>query len=631
MKNLLTKLKFMFIANTIVKLFLIAALVNLNLSIFGQNQNHTQSNSYYAHLYEVNKEWLHHKEICPEKNISFQSDQDRIQLHLKLVIAHLKSNAPTNLNTSQQNNRKHLLDSLQKYCDNKVFPVNKYHSNRQPYFVDEIGTNCAVAHLIYSSGHESLVNQISKEHNYDYIKDIDTKGLKEWAIHHGFTLDELKWIQPGYSPAPTIEQVQDGPNGEVKKVSFNFQNNSLVIAGKFTELNTLPCLNVGVYKNNQLACLGNGIDGIINDVINNFGTTYVFGELHHNGQIYPAAKFENSNWTYLNIPNRTGAISYCGNTSSAQYQFEIAISHSSIPGKQEVWHYLNNNTWQKKMQVNGIILDLANSGYGRIYAGHFDSVISYNPNAMIDTMLMVHNVVINPHHTTNWYGLGNEVSDTVKVVANIGNAIVFGGACSNQMDASNICLSRYFNATLQPLFINTTTTQNFSVNSIAYDNGTSFYFGGDFYISPMVGYFGRNLASFNLMYSSMEPIAFFDQPVNSISYLNDLLFIGGMFEINETSVGTQNIRYLAKQISAVGIAERPIDNLNIHPNPFRNTLIIEGLANDVSFAITNIQGSLIKQGRTINNKIESLDFLSRGTYLIHLYTPNGNIVKKVIK
>ena len=451
-----------------IKTVLMVIFTSFSLSFFANS--HLLTKSYSDHLSEINKEWLNHKEACPTGSISFSSDLDRIQLHLNLVIGHLKTNIPSGLNSAQLSNRLSLLDQLQDYADLKVFPVNKYHSIRTPYFVDAIGTNCAVGQMIYVSGHKDLVERISKEHNYDYIKDIHTEGILEWANEFGFTLEELKWIQPAYGPTHTIDQVLDGTNGTVNVVVESPEDESLIIAGAFTELDSLPCLNIGKYKNNQLSCLGSGIDGIINDVIALSSGVFVFGEIHHNSQVFPMAKYDGIDWSYIEIPTREGATSTTGNKGGPGYIYEIAINHSSIAGHQEIWHYMFNFTWEKQTKVKGFILDMDVTSYGRVYVGHFDTVIVYDSNALVDTTFLANNVLFRANFVNEWFGIGNEVSDTIKVVKNIAGGIVFGGTCSNETGGNKVCMSRYSNSVLEPLFLNEYGPNDYSVNTIVSKN-----------------------------------------------------------------------------------------------------------------------------------------------------------------
>src|SRR5437868_3411237 len=82
------------------------------------------------------------------KQHSFKSDVELIQLHLLLVEKNL-SNAPaTGLTAIQLANRSECLDILHAYWTKGVFPINLYHAKRTPYFIDHVGTACAVGQLI---------------------------------------------------------------------------------------------------------------------------------------------------------------------------------------------------------------------------------------------------------------------------------------------------------------------------------------------------------------------------------------------------------------------------------------------------------------------------------------------------
>ncbi|MEO1715324.1 MAG: hypothetical protein AAFU60_18505, partial [Bacteroidota bacterium] len=135
----------------------------LGASVTTYAQSHSHSNSLFNHLATVNKEWLDHADACPQGTMSFASDIDRIQRHLDLVIDYLLDNIPAHLTAEQLENRVELLAGLQTYADQKVFPINTDHPTRQPYFVDDFGTHCAVGQMMALSGNQALVAAIQKE------------------------------------------------------------------------------------------------------------------------------------------------------------------------------------------------------------------------------------------------------------------------------------------------------------------------------------------------------------------------------------------------------------------------------------------------------------------------------------
>ncbi|WP_107037182.1 T9SS type A sorting domain-containing protein [Brumimicrobium mesophilum] len=614
----------------IFKIKTVLTIVFICFSLSTQANIHNQENSYFEHLSEVNKEWLHFKEACPEGNISFNSDVDRIQLHLNLVIQELKSNIPVHFNEEQVSKRLNLLEKLQDYADKKVFPINLYHSVRTPYFVDHLGTNCAVGQMIYVSGHEVLVSKISKKHNYDYIRDIHTKGLVEWANEFGFTLDELKWIQPGYPPAQTIDQIGEGTNGTVKKVIRNPHDQSVLFAGDFSELDSLPCLGIGSYKNDQLSCLGNGIEGTINDVVPFYTGIFVVGKLIHNGQVYPLAKYDGS-WTFMEIPNRSGAIGKLINYGGIDCNYEIVLRSDSLPNHDEIWHNSGNDEWVKKATVNGFISDMTKSGVGRVYGGHFDTTFVHYSFMNTTVAVPVNNVVIHYYSYGDWFGIGADVSDTVKVVKEIGGALFIGGTCSSDSAANNICISRYLNSTLQPIVLNEYGPGDFSINAIAkslFNSGNKFIFGGEFHFD--VGWtYGDNLATYDLVNNSVQALAILDGPVYSLDYnYNDDLFIAGNFHSNQG----QTINNLGRITSTLGTNEFITEeNVNVYPNPFTSTLNLEGIKGGLKYSILHIDGRIAKIGTVQNERINDLDFLPKGSYLLRIESENGVITKRVLK
>ena len=242
-----------------------------------------ENSSLYEHMVEVNAQWEKFKTACPNKVLSFNSEEERIQMHLSLVVKHLSNYVNPELSAKQLKNRSLLLNALSVYADYGQFPLNAYHSVRTPYFIDDYGTHCAVGYLMAFSGNESLSIQISDNQNFHYLIDIEHPDLLNWSKEFGFTLDELKWIQPSYNPTESFEQVGFGTNGEI--IDFYPYYRGYVIGGNFDTLNAIPCLNIGNFENNQLSCIGEGVNGNIAAVSELQGNYYACGELLEDGKI----------------------------------------------------------------------------------------------------------------------------------------------------------------------------------------------------------------------------------------------------------------------------------------------------------------------------------------------------------
>lgn len=152
-------------------------------------------------LLELNKYW---KAVSNEAYFSAEinqfSEKELIKFHLLSVVDSLKKVDVRQFNHKQIENRNLLLERLSFYADRQLFPRNTYHWERTPYFIDSYGTACAVGYLIIESGNHDLATKISHEMNYAYLEDMPFPEIVEWAQAHGFFVDELKWIQPGYGP-----------------------------------------------------------------------------------------------------------------------------------------------------------------------------------------------------------------------------------------------------------------------------------------------------------------------------------------------------------------------------------------------------------------------------------------------
>ncbi len=170
--------------------------------------------STYKQLCNLNKYWKQHddyKDLLQSEEY-FESDRALIKLHLSLVENHLRTNYDPNLSLEQLNKRNEGLDILKAYWQNGIFPINTKHSYTVPYFIDDFNTACAVGHIMRESGAVEIVNMVKALDNYAYIEDMKFPELGEWAKEYGFTVEELKWIQPAYGPSIVISEDVIEPN-----------------------------------------------------------------------------------------------------------------------------------------------------------------------------------------------------------------------------------------------------------------------------------------------------------------------------------------------------------------------------------------------------------------------------------
>jgi hypothetical protein len=96
-------------------------------------------------LEDLNKHWkaVPHCDPILEEKKQLITDVELIKTHLLLVENSLREKE-LNLTKTQSQNRSLCLDILKGYRERGVFPINLYHSERTPYFIDHKGTACAV-------------------------------------------------------------------------------------------------------------------------------------------------------------------------------------------------------------------------------------------------------------------------------------------------------------------------------------------------------------------------------------------------------------------------------------------------------------------------------------------------------
>jgi hypothetical protein len=586
----------------------------------------------YQHLYEVNKEWKHFKIAAPAQKINFTNDTKRIRFHLETVIDHLSKLVPINSSVEAQEKRSLLLAELKTYAAQEIFPQNIYHKNRQPYFIDHKGTHCAVGYLMKVSGAGDLAVQISKEHNYDYLPNIETEGVLNWAEEQGFSLNELALIQPGYSANEPVEELGKGANGSVNTM---FQTwDKLYLAGEFTLLDSLPCLNVGVYEMGQLSCLGNGVDGKVNDIsyVYNRQEVLVVGDLIDGGIHYPLATYHAVNgWTFHSIPGRSNAEGLHAVESNT---LEVAIKDASIAGT-EIWEE-SNGTWKKQYTFNGVVFDIKQNWY----VGVFNSLIHHR-SGMPDTLIYSHNAVEFDYigNVAHSFSANNtSMPDTIQVVETSGAVTYFGGYGGGY---SAPCVTRFLNNTLQPLIFqynfwswgisNETKILDLKADPVS----GNLYIAGDINYTPLNGTYWTSVGEYQVGTGFLQGYNNFDSSVTSMAVFEGELIIGGPFSQTGRFGIFNPLNHLAKftTATAVSMVEGAL-TLKVFPNPTTNDVTID-LGNDyvdASIELSNTLGQVIHQEEyfsvnTINLSLEGVS----GIYLVKVKTEDAESIVKVIK
>ncbi len=255
--------------------------------------------------------------------MKFNTDEERIQLHLKLVESILNKRSSDHLTVQQFANRKKNLESLVEYWNDGQFPINTRHSHRQPYFIDDYGTACAVGHLLLTSGEEQLAHHISDVQNYAYIHEMNYAELDKWAVENGFTKDELAWIQPGYGETvcyytdefANVPQYNDATQSlsqqEIKTMA-EIPGHGVLFGGSFLQYdsgNDTQTAAVFGYNNNSHVSYGNSIQGTVYDIEYYNGQIYVAGDFVLAGtNFYNIAYWNGTDWTGIQSSDMGGSI-----------------------------------------------------------------------------------------------------------------------------------------------------------------------------------------------------------------------------------------------------------------------------------------------------------------------------------
>lgn len=579
---------------------------------FGLEAN--EKTSLFNHLHEVNKNWQMDVNPMLKTEVSFNTDIERIQFHLLMVENKLRNQQAIRLTEKQKENRLRTLDILYNYALVGKFPVNTYHKIRQPYFIDQYGTYCAVGFLVKETGFDEISVAISKRQNYAYVKEINSPELIKWSKDFGFALEELALIQPSYAPSESYSQVGGGTNGDV--TFSQMVNTRWLIGGDFDTLDNLPCLNVGVFENDQLNCLGTGIDGVVIGIGSKGQTgVTVAGNFPNNGFTYPLAHFDGINWSYDSIPNRTNPTVHA--FASTTYDvLRIAIDDPMNIDEQEIWQK-NQGVWTLLLKVKGEVHFLDKDLI--LCAGEFDSVQVVSTSTWYTTKNAF-------YQYAGWQTVQGDVPDVVKTAELIGLTLYLGGTYSGAATSNSVLFSRCLNGISQALL----TVGDFNIGSYHSVNDIEIYsnnvimVGGKFLLDQGFTMFpGSNLLKYDLVSGTFQLSALFNDEVHTIAKMQNTYYLGGKFTSNGGMF--DNIHHLAKHQANVGIDELVSEsNVLVTPNPSTGKFSIEGLENQSITAIEVID----LQGKTRLSIQTSLNTVDASTVPDGMYFVKINLVNQ---
>ena len=601
--------------NTLI-LFLLAITVHANEKTLNQ-------------LCSVNVQWQKQSDITSilaENNITENINHiDLISLHLQLVEKTLKSRSVGHLNAQQQAKRKELLNKLNAYWNKKQFPINDYLTYKSPVFIDRFGTHCAVGYLMQQSGFESLAREIDNKQKFAYVHDIKVEGVAMWADAHGFTIDELAWIQPGYWVTSTAYDLGGGVNGQVNSILVEQGGMSIYVAGEFnTAGGTIAANNIAVYQSGfagwSWMALNNGVNGKIktmmmhnNQLIVGGAFTLADGQVANHIALYDIVSGQ-----WQNMGSLDGTVN-----TLAVYNNEI-YAGGSFTGMLAKW---NGSAWQDANQMGfygNEVRTLKVITNELIIGGDFE----------LPTGALRKHVV--GYDGTQFLPMGFGTVTPINDLAFYNGRIY---AACDVVSGNDTCALALFNApnndwekVIVP--VNNLGNSFFGekISALAV-SGNEMLCGGNFMAGAGL-FFGKNMMRFTQANAAsandymVSPVLYLDSTVNTIALNNSLAYFGGDFVANNMSSILNHVAYFDV---LTGIKEqRKIEEneLTIFPNPANDICILNfstGFMDKDYLVISNSLGQEINRINLpkggVQYPIEIAGF-SSGVYHINIYSNN---------
>lgn len=380
-----------------------------------------KASNFKSILSQINKYWQNESLIVDDiQGLKIPiSEKEKIKLHLMLVHQKLSQRKIDHLSCKQKTKRKKTLQILKNYYEEERFPINLYHSYRVPYFIDDFGTACAVGHLIIETGYPKISHSIAEKNNYAYIEAMNDPEIEKWASDYGFTVEELKWIQPGYAPycAPGTHEDPECHNGN-GCINPDFAADSLI-----------PPYNV-TYEYND----GSGW------VVDSIGYIHIFGARIGQHRVICIDSLNNSrvyNYTINNVPeiDIQANITHQTDSNNCNASLSVQVSNGNPPYRIELWRIDTNDWW---VDSSGQFSNLCAGSYSIVvydftYCQNAASIQIYNLATSIEER-MLSSMKLSPNPFINNFKISydSHISFQYRIFNLSGQLVQTGEAESNE-------------------------------------------------------------------------------------------------------------------------------------------------------------------------------------------------------
>ncbi|WP_157977239.1 T9SS type A sorting domain-containing protein [Taibaiella helva] len=307
-------------------------------------------------LKEVNACWARQPEATTQPLPVYWQlpEKEWIRLHLALVEKMLRQRDVKTLSPSQKERRRRSLDDLYAYWNEGRFPVNDRYASRTPIFIDARDNFCAVGYLLKASGYEAVSRKIAAQTNLAYVMQMQYPELDLWAQDHGFTKEELAWIQPGYPPEHQVKALGKGVNGTVNELFAAPDGDRLYVGGAFDQVDSsINSRNIAYVTRETSGSyiwhdMAGGTNGAVNAIAAHDGKIFLGGQFTMAGTLMARniAYWENDSWHLAGCLDGTveelavfkgkvyaaGAFALCAGSDAANLAYWNGMGWIAVPG-----------------------------------------------------------------------------------------------------------------------------------------------------------------------------------------------------------------------------------------------------------------------------------------------------------
>lgn len=576
----------------------------------------------HAHLLEVNAEWRSHTSPLLHEAASFGTDVERIAQHLHLVHDHLATHSPAGLSAQQTTERTRALAVLERYAEQARFPRNYILPYRNPIFIDRHGTACAVGHLMIESGHRALAERIDAEMELAYIREIDIPEVAQWAAAHGFTTDELAWIQPAYQPVIEWFTLGGGTNGEVQEV-LRLTNGNLLVAGSFTDAGGAACNGAAIWNGTSYTPLGALPDGRVNCALE-FDGGILLGGYFNNGAT-DLLRWNGTTWTedavFASKSAEVTALHALGT------QLYAAGASEGFVGTDYGVRTLVSGNWQPVATVlNGPIQALEHFNDVLVAAGEFTDEFLQDDDALMHVVKLTN---------AGWEQLAGGLDGRVfDLLVQDGQLYATGDMVSMAGTSFGLARIDVGLTAWQPMMPN---IQNYiypspvDAPSIGYAMVAT---ESRIFITGMITYsqaliYGSGVIAFNGTPDGVEVLCDFQGVGQSIAlHGSNQLVVGGGSAIYDNIISTD---------LAAGVGTQPEKlQLALAPNPAQDLLTVQlpnGMDANATLRLTDASGRIVTlpYQRTAHGVVMDVHELAAGSYQLEIDASGRTAIGRFVK